>query len=120
MSGGVYFIQSGETGPVKIGYTRLDPWYRLTDLQVMHHVELRLLGFMPGWRTDERATHVRFVQHWIRGEWFLPHPNLLHLASQFPPPPRIEGPRSRQYSNGYSWIVKAKAALLAAEQEEAA
>lgn len=74
MSEIVYFIQAGEKGPVKIGYTGKDNvGFRLSDLQVGNHEKLRLIGFVYGDRDDERRLQRHFRKLHIRGEWFKPH-----------------------------------------------
>lgn len=72
----VYFIQSGEEGPIKIGIAR-DPESRLAALQTGHHEELRLLAITHGGADQEGAYHMQFAEHRIRGEWFEPHPDIL-------------------------------------------
>jgi hypothetical protein len=42
----IYFIQAGETGPIKIGKAN-DPAQRINQFQTAHHETLRLLGSMP-------------------------------------------------------------------------
>jgi hypothetical protein len=65
----IYFIQSGQYGPIKIGYTdNLEK--RLRSLQTGNHDDLRLIYSMPGERDDEKALHTKFAKHHIRGEWF--------------------------------------------------
>lgn len=72
----VYFVQAGEGGPVKIGTTK-DIKTRLIDIQIGCWVEIRLLAELPGNATSEAAFHRRFEEHWIRGEWFRPHEELM-------------------------------------------
>ena len=79
---GVYFVQAGTNGPVKIGRAR-DISTRLADLQVANHEPLRLLGFI---RTDrdsfrrERDVHALFKDSWRGGEWFEFSPELAHFV----------------------------------------
>jgi hypothetical protein len=72
----VYFIQSGNDGPIKIGIASR-PQERLAGLQTGHHDELRMLCITAGGLEQERAYHAQFAEHRIRGEWFSPHPDIL-------------------------------------------
>lgn len=91
----VYFIQAGESGPVKIG-TATCAWSRLDALQIANHAWLRMLGVMRGWHNEESAIQLRFAAYWIRGEWFEPHPDILVLAAAHyvePPPKHVPARR---------------------------
>lgn len=68
--GWVYFIRSGETGLVKIGWTAGDAEKRLKDLQTGNGESLRLLMQTPGTQRDEKALHRRYAEYHVRGEWF--------------------------------------------------
>jgi hypothetical protein len=71
---GVYFIQAGEDGPVKIGVAR-DIRSRRTDSQIAHYQVLHIRGCIRERRSPElaeEALHKHFAQHRIRGEWFAP------------------------------------------------
>ena len=72
----VYFIQCGTTGPVKIGMAR-DVRKRMATLQTACPFDLRLLAAIDGSADLERELHQRFAEHRLRGEWFLPVPELL-------------------------------------------
>lgn len=76
--GYVYFIQDGEHGDIKIGWS-VDPDRRLRDLRVAHATRsrLRLLAAIPGHRKLERELHERFAPCRGEGEWFAPVPELL-------------------------------------------
>jgi hypothetical protein len=65
----IYFIQSGEDGPIKIGLSH-DPTKRLPQLQTGNHVDLRLRHVIPGDLGVEQTLHERFEPARIRGEWF--------------------------------------------------
>jgi hypothetical protein len=72
----VYFIQAGENGPVKIGYT-YEPEKRLIAMRVV-----------PGNRYGERRLHQHFAHLRIRGEWFSFSEEMLTVAvEQQPTPP---------------------------------
>lgn len=65
----VYFVQQGESGPVKIGLAN-DPLRRMAELQTGNPEELSLRHVVPGKRADEAKLHHRFREARIRGEWF--------------------------------------------------
>ena len=65
----VYFIQSGASGPVKIGLSKA-PARRVNKLQTGNPRELILRHVIPGDRNIEDQLHNRFRAARIRGEWF--------------------------------------------------
>ena len=78
----VYFIQQGDTGPIKIGTTvlaLLDS--RLKQLQTSSPLPLRLLGVMEGGHNLERRFHERFASHRMAGEWFRAEHDLAQFVS---------------------------------------
>lgn len=76
----VYFIRSGDYGPVKIGTARnVDS--RLRTLQTGNPERLALIGTEPGDGTRERELHARFASARITGEWFSPTADLLAYIS---------------------------------------
>lgn len=71
-TGFVYFIQAGDSGPIKIGYSdNVDS--RLRSMQTGNHERLRLLCKVPGSYLDEGSLHKRFDIYRLSGEWFRPH-----------------------------------------------
>ena len=72
----IYFIQSGEKGPIKIGFAR-DPEKRLRHLQGANPCELALLKAVHGDVGGEKRLHAQFAHLRIRGEWFEPGDDLL-------------------------------------------
>ena len=66
----IYFIQCGENGPVKIGYTDGDVQARLAQLQTGCPYRLRLLWVYDGQDYTEQEIHYRFEGERVRGEWF--------------------------------------------------
>jgi hypothetical protein len=76
----VYFIQSGDNGPIKIGVAG-DVGRRLRSMQTGNPETLRLLG--KWWATveDERTLHRQFAYAHLHGEWFKPVDELVRLAS---------------------------------------
>lgn len=73
----VYFIQEGESGPIKIGYAHTDVKSRMKSMQTSNSSELHLLATIPAKIYDERAWHHRFRNDRLRGEWFTPSRDLL-------------------------------------------
>ncbi len=69
-----YFIQVGEDGPIKIGWTK-NLLVRLRAFATMFPMPLRLLGVIP--QDVEDWCHARFAAFRVGGEWFAPSPALL-------------------------------------------
>lgn len=67
--GYVYFIQLGDSGPIKIGHAK-NPIKRLKALQIGSHKQLRLLAVTPGDAATEKELHREFQVLRIGGEWF--------------------------------------------------
>lgn len=67
--GHIYFIQAGEDGPIKIGFSK-DPVSRLRTLQTAHTEKLKMLHHQTGTRVDEVKLHHKFKSLKIRGEWY--------------------------------------------------
>ena len=74
----VYFVQLGESGPIKIGYSD-DLGARLSVLRTYSPGELRLLFAFPGTMEVEGAIHAWCADARLNGEWFQPTPDLLCL-----------------------------------------
>lgn len=75
LSQSIYFVSDG-LGHIKIGHAR-DVASRVTKLQTANSTPLCVIGTMPGGISDEKALHAKFASHRIRGEWFMPAPELL-------------------------------------------
>ncbi|GAC1415908.1 MAG: hypothetical protein NVSMB64_26150 [Candidatus Velthaea sp.] len=69
---GVYFIVTADERFVKIGYSR-DITKRHSQIKTIGPGTsgARLLGYLPGTRSDEDAIHARFKAYRDSGEWFL-------------------------------------------------
>jgi hypothetical protein len=80
ITGRVYAIQVGESGPIKFGFTT-DLRSRFFALQSGHPEKLKLLADAPGSVEHERAILRACVEHRLSGEWFSPHPAVLAAVS---------------------------------------
>lgn len=75
-NGLIYFIQSGKSGAVKIGWSSTSAESRLMELQCGNPQKLSLVKTIENkTRSDECAMHKHFKHLHIRGEWF--HPSVL-------------------------------------------
>lgn len=74
--GFVYFIQAGNGGDIKIGFS-VSPGRRLAALQTGSAMHLSLLGVVAGPQSFELAVHTKFRAHRVKGEWFRPAPDIL-------------------------------------------
>lgn len=79
--GVVYFAQSGDQGPIKIGWSQ-DVERRILELQTANAHRLHLLGTIPGRLEDEMKTHARFAHLRMEGEWFRNDPEIHTYLSQ--------------------------------------
>lgn len=77
----VYFIQDGDSGPIKIGASAR-PLQRMVSFQLATWRELRHLGICEGGTALEHELHVRFRSDEIAGEWFQSSPALLEYIAQ--------------------------------------
>jgi hypothetical protein len=78
----VYFIRSGESGPIKIGLSSTSKVeQRVSELQTGSPERLRLLGFVNGDRDAEQFLHRCFASLGIGGEWFKPDPSLVSFIA---------------------------------------
>jgi hypothetical protein len=79
--GVVYFIQHGEAGPVKIGYTTATGLKaRIAAMQTGNPVKLILRRVCPGTRQTENLLHQLFADLRVTGEWFWPTSDLARVA----------------------------------------
>ncbi len=72
----IYFIQSGNNGPIKIGYTENGIERRLAELQTASPYKLNLICYIEGSSVVERELHNEFDAYKTTGEWFTPSPEL--------------------------------------------
>jgi hypothetical protein len=78
--GYTYFIQVGDDGPIKIGQTS-SPEARIRAIDAFNPSKLNVLLVIKC-RGHERALHVRFAQHRLKGEWFAPAPEILAVIDE--------------------------------------
>jgi len=88
--GNVYFLQSRETGLIKIGFSK-QPKSRTKNLMVSHHEEIEPIGFIPGSQRTESSIHKAFSKTHKRGEWFYPSIELLGFIKGFSSPLPLAG-----------------------------
>lgn len=72
----IYFIQAGDSGPIKIGKTRYIK-KRLRSLQTINSEDLQVRGWMPEGDWTEKQLHQKFAVYKQKGEWFLPSEDIL-------------------------------------------
>jgi hypothetical protein len=77
----VYFLQSEDGGPIKIGATN-DVAKRIFELQTARADKLILLAAVSGDMMLERALHLHFASARVKGEWFSPVPELVKLINE--------------------------------------
>lgn len=90
----VYFVQSGSSGPIKIGFAK-NAGVRLRGLQTGSHEKLRLLCAIPGGRALEAALHKAFKDARLDGEWFKPTPALVALTREIASTSKVSKPSRR-------------------------
>jgi len=73
----VYFVDCGQGTPVKIGWTKKNPFLRLSEMQHSNPAELRLVGVLHAEHRMEVELHDQFAAANIRGEWFHPTESLV-------------------------------------------
>jgi hypothetical protein len=76
----VYFVQAGENGPIKIGFST-DPDRRIKALRTAMSEELIVLKVVKGGRQLEKTLHDRFSEIHRRGEWYEPTTELLEFVN---------------------------------------
>lgn len=73
----LYFIQSSDDGPIKIGITGLPIRKRMKALQTAHPFQLHLRALIKAEGMRETEYHARFAAHRLHGEWFVAAPEIL-------------------------------------------
>jgi hypothetical protein len=95
----VYFIQAGEDGPIKIGYSAR-PENRLRELQLGNWQDLFLLKKIRGSSELEATYHSKFADAHIRSEWFHPIAPLTELIEGLESEPITLSPILRYSRDG--------------------
>lgn len=90
----IYFVQLGDSGPVKIGTAR-NVRTRLAGLQCGTIETLRLIAVIPGARDMEKKLHSQFDEYRLRGEWFEFGPALAAIIDAADPED-VQGLRSKR------------------------
>lgn len=67
--GVVYFVTADDPRMVKIGFTS-NIERRVKSLQTANHGKVRVIGCVPGTKSDETSFHRRFHKYRRSGEWF--------------------------------------------------
>lgn len=70
----VYFVSAGPF--VKIGYTLDNIMLRVRGIQTCNPNRVHLMAAIHGTRADEARFHDKFLDFWVRGEWFHLKPTL--------------------------------------------
>jgi hypothetical protein len=77
----IYFVQSGNDGPIKIGYTS-DVARRINKMQCDTPHKLHVLGVLDAEQNTEKELHSRFAPFRYRAEWYNPEQELLDYAKE--------------------------------------
>jgi DNA-binding NtrC family response regulator len=78
----IYFIQHGQTGPIKIGQTKTTVAKRFAGLQTCSAEPLRVIATMATrGQVSERALHAKFRGLRTRGEWYKPERELIDFIA---------------------------------------
>ena len=77
----VYFIQSVNGGPIKIGYSN-NVNERIRELQTASPYKLILLAAIVGGVRMENDIHKQFSKYRMRGEWFKPAKELMEFINK--------------------------------------
>jgi hypothetical protein len=72
----VYFVQRASDSLIKIGVSDSLP-FRFDALLKEYKTPLKVLGVIPGFRSDEHRLHKQFANVNVKGEWFAPSPGLV-------------------------------------------
>lgn len=76
----VYFVYDEPKKFIKIGTTMSSNLTtRMVSIQGSNPYELFLLGLVSGNSQQERRFHDTFKNHWIRGEWYAYHSDIVSL-----------------------------------------
>jgi hypothetical protein len=71
----IYFIQIGDDGPIKVGFSQ-NPQRRLITLQSSHYERLHLIGLKEGSRFEEANVQARLERFALGHEWYAAVPEV--------------------------------------------
>jgi hypothetical protein len=78
----IYFVQNPRGGPIKIGRTKRFA-SRVYGLRKESGCpDIKLLAIVDEGPFRETQLHRRFVEHWVEGEWFHPHHDILRFITE--------------------------------------
>lgn len=113
----VYFIQAGEGGPVKIGFTD-HIGRRISKMQSDNHERLRVIALYEGDQGAEVRIHEQLAAFRLRGEWFSPVENVLSYGCDLRPlafpAPAVDMPVWRKGVSVQAYFAQRGAQRLAA------
>lgn len=79
----IYFIQQGDSGPIKIGYSE-NPCRRLAFLKTANPFPLKIVGLISNASLRiEVETHNKFANMRMEGEWFEPRLALINFIKKY-------------------------------------
>jgi hypothetical protein len=80
--GYVYFVQLGNSGDIKIGFST-NIKKRMHTLQTSTPENIQLLGFIAGELPTEKMIHEKFRMLRKKGEWFQCHSSIIEFLNEF-------------------------------------
>lgn len=107
----IYFIQAGNGGPIKIGYTYSALGQRISAIQTSCPFKIKLIGICTGDKFKENYLHRIFGHHNIRGEWFRPTREILDFIKTNSKNPKLintSESKSIQNKSDYKKLPKNK------------
>lgn len=108
MIGCLYFLQEGDGGAIKIGWTGAeDASKRLAQARVWNHRDVKLIATLTDYHDSEKQWHSRFAKYRLAREWFSPDPELLaaiEVARTAPPPIRKATSKRFTVNDVRKWI----------------
>lgn len=106
----IYFLQTGDDGPVKIGFAT-SVKARVKTIQLSSPEKLRVIREIEGDIPMERWLHRHFKKHQLNGEWFSFCDEMLVIE----PPVIVKSlrkPREEKFSRGLSAALGKRAELF--------
>jgi hypothetical protein len=80
----IYLLWAERTPFFKVGITRQTVGKRASNIQTDCPFPLRVIGYFPGCRADEKALHEQLASYRTHGEWFaLPEEEVWKLLPSF-------------------------------------